>query len=75
MAAMVEESPKVILFIIDPQNDFHPGGSLGINGANEDSQRTADLIRDNMKTISNIYISLDSHHRTHIAHGLSLIHI
>lgn len=23
---------KVILLIIDPQNDFHPGGSLGING-------------------------------------------
>ena len=69
MTAMVDTS-KVVLFIIDPQVDFHPGGSLGINGANEDSQRTADFIRDNKHLITHIYISLDSHHRTHIAHGI-----
>jgi len=37
--------------------DFHPGGTLGINGANEDSQRRADWINDinNKKLIKNIY--------------------
>lgn len=66
----VIEPQKVYLLIIDPQVDFHPGGSLGIDGANGDSQRTADLIRDYKKLITHIYISLDSHHRTHIAHGI-----
>ena len=59
-----------ILFIIDPQNDFHPGGTLGVPGANEDSARIADFIRTNIDAIDEIYVSLDSHHRIHIAHGV-----
>lgn len=59
-----------ILFIIDPQNDFHPGGSLGVPGANEDSARIAEFISRNLHTIDEIYVSLDSHHRIHIAHSV-----
>lgn len=60
---------KIGLLIIDPQNDFHPGGSLAVAGSNEDSQRIADLIRENLH-IDEIFITLDSHHRLHIAHGV-----
>jgi nicotinamidase/pyrazinamidase len=53
---------KNILLIIDPQVDFHPGGSLAISGANEDSARTAGLILENKDNIDEIYVTLDSHH-------------
>ena len=60
MAALLNN--KTILLIIDPQNDFHPGGSLGVTGANEDSQRIADMISKNQTSIDEIYVTLDSHH-------------
>ena len=66
----LDRSETNILFIIDPQNDFHPGGSLGVPGAHEDSQRIANFIRSNRDAIDEIYVSLDSHHRIHIAHGV-----
>ena len=66
----LDENATNILFIIDPQNDFHPGGALGVPGAHEDSQRIADFIRNNLQAIDEIYVSLDSHHRIHIAHGV-----
>ena len=53
---------KNILLIIDPQVDFHPGGSLAVQGANEDSARTASLILENIHDIDEIYVTLDSHH-------------
>jgi nicotinamidase/pyrazinamidase len=58
------------LLIIDPQNDFHPGGTLAIPTADEDAERTAAFIRDNVDDIDRIIITLDSHQRIHIAHGL-----
>ena len=61
---------KNYLFIIDPQNDFHVGGSLGVPGAHEDSSRIAKFIRSNISLIDGIYVSLDSHHRLHIAHSV-----
>lgn len=53
---------KSILLVIDPQVDFHPGGTLAIAGANEDSARTASLILKNVDEIDEIYVTLDSHH-------------
>lgn len=61
---------KNILFIIDPQIDFHPGGNLGVPGAHEDSANIAEFIRTNASEIDEIIVSLDSHHRIHIAHGV-----
>ena len=58
----------MILLIIDPQNDFHEGGSLAVPGAVEDSIRTAEFIRKHANDIEAIYVTLDSHHRLHIAH-------
>ena len=59
----------VTLLIIDPQLDFHGGGSLAVPGADEDAARTATLIESNMEAIDQIVITLDTHHKLHIAHG------
>ncbi|TFJ88173.1 hypothetical protein NSK_000525 [Nannochloropsis salina CCMP1776] len=49
------------LLIIDPQVDFHEGGSLAIAGADEDAQRIKSFIETNIDQITNIYVTLDSH--------------
>jgi nicotinamidase-related amidase len=63
------ENPITSIFIIDPQVDFHPGGSLAVAGADEDSKRIADMIKKNKHNIHEIFVSLDSHHPSHIAHA------
>ena len=60
----------VALLIVDPQNDFHPGGSLQISAANDDAKRISALIKGNLDRIEHIYVTLDSHQRYHIAHPL-----
>ncbi len=52
---------KFALLIIDPQVDFHLGGSLPVNGADDDALRIAKFINENGDSISNIYVTLDSH--------------
>lgn len=75
---------NIQLLIIDPQNDFcdlpepwHPTNpltgsrtppTLPVNGAHADMQRLASLIRAGQAGLSNITITLDSHHRLDIAH-------
>ena len=66
---------KVILLIIDPQIDFHPGGSLGIVGANEDSERTAKLILTHINDIDEIYVTLDSHHVSIFIYNINFLAI
>ncbi len=57
------------LLIIDPQRDFcEPDGALYVDGAREDSLRTAEMIRRLGDRIDNIRITLDSHHNVDIAH-------
>lgn len=58
------------MLIIDPQVDFHPGGSLAVDSANEDSDKIAAFIESHLDEISQINVTLDSHQRFHIAHGL-----
>jgi len=55
------------LLIIDPQSDFHEGGSLAVAGATADSTRTATMIMDHLGDISQISVTLDSHLKLHIA--------
>ena len=57
----------VAVLLIDPQVDFHPGGSLAIETANDDSDRLAKLIRENPSAITQITVTLDTHQRLHIA--------
>ena len=61
--------------IIDPQIDFHEGGSLAVPGALEDSKRIAKMIDDYGSHIHEIYVSLDSHYPKHIAHAICWRHI
>jgi nicotinamidase-related amidase len=69
-AEIAHPKNKNILVIVDPQVDFHPGGSLAVSGANEDSARVAAMIRKHTHDLDEIYVTLDSHHRNHIAHGI-----
>jgi nicotinamidase/pyrazinamidase len=60
---------RTTMFIIDPQNDFHGSGSCSLSGADQDAERIAEFIYSNMNTIDEIMVTLDSHHRMHIAHA------
>jgi len=57
-----------LLLIIDPQVDFHEGGSLAVPGASADSKRTADMIKT--KRFDNIMVTLDSHQYVDIGHPM-----
>jgi nicotinamidase/pyrazinamidase len=62
---------KVVLFICDPQNDYSDQGTIPIPNAMADSNRIYDLIMDHLDDISEIYVALDSRHRTHISNQIS----
>lgn len=66
---------KVILFIIDMQEDFcNPvKGSLYVNGAEHDVSRVSKMIHKEGNNIRSITKTLDSHHVLHIAHPIWLI--
>jgi nicotinamidase-related amidase len=61
-----------VLLVIDPQIDFHPGGSLAVPGANEDSERIASLIVENLSNINEIYVTQDSHYVCRILFSFKL---
>lgn len=50
------------LLIVDPQMDFHEGGSLAVPGAAADAERIARMIADNSRMIDEIVVTMDSHH-------------
>lgn len=55
---------RVVLFIMEPQVDFYPGGKCGARGANNDTEKAevlADFIHSHMDDIDEIVVSLDSH--------------
>ena len=63
------ENITTTLLLIDVQNDFHPGGSLAIPTAHEDSHRIAQLIRTHSHKITRVVATMDSHVKLHIAHA------
>ncbi|CAH0475080.1 unnamed protein product [Peronospora belbahrii] len=58
------------LLVIDQQVDFHPGGSLAIPTASEDAARIAAFIQKHSRKLKQLVLTLDSHQRYHIAHGI-----
>jgi hypothetical protein len=55
---------KAVLFIMEPQVDFYPGGKCGAKGSAADvqaAQRIAEFIHSHMDDIDDIVITLDSH--------------
>lgn len=63
------QNSKNFLLIIDPQVDFYDGGNLGIPGSIADAKKTKEFICNNLDSIHEIYVSLDTHNKMHIAHG------
>lgn len=74
----MENKLDILVLLIDPQNDFidRPNHlirytqlpALPIQGAFEDSIRTARFINDCKHVINNIIVSLDSHHQLDSRH-------
>jgi len=65
------ESKKRAILLIDPQNDFiAEWGSLSVPGAIDDSKRVAAAIMENVGSIDQIFVTLDTHQRFHIAHAM-----
>jgi len=65
---MSRKEAKNLLLIIDPQVDFHEGGSLAVKGALADSERIANLIQT--KRFTNIVVTLDTHQFVDIGHQM-----
>lgn len=63
---------KNTLIIIDPQNDFidepEKQPALGVNGAYKDTLRLCDFINNNLMSLEQIYVTLDTHALLDIAH-------
>jgi len=62
---------RIEMIIIDPQCDFcDPNGALYVQGATEDMTRLSSMIKRIGKSISQIHVTLDSHHRLDVAHPI-----
>lgn len=65
------KNKKIEFLVIDPQMDFSdPNGSLFVQGADHDMMRLADLINRISPKISDVHITLDSHHLLHISNPI-----
>ncbi|KAF4045885.1 hypothetical protein GN244_ATG01717 [Phytophthora infestans] len=58
------------ILVVDQQVSFHPGGSLAIDAANADAARIAAFISSHTAELSQVVLTMDSHQRYHIAHGI-----
>jgi len=62
-----------VLLLIDPQIDFHEGGSLAVTGAAADCARVAKLLDSVTGSIDEVVITLDTHSPWHIANCTSWV--
>ncbi|KAE9009711.1 hypothetical protein PR003_g19139 [Phytophthora rubi] len=71
-ARLASEIPEggLGILVIDQQVSFHPGGSLAIATANADAARIAAFISNHTSELSQVVLTMDSHQRYHIAHGV-----
>ena len=65
-----DERKSTAMLIIDPQNDFHPGGTLAVTGSDGDAERISRFIVENALKIDDIFVTLDTHQKLHIAHPM-----
>ena len=62
---------QTALLVIDPQVDFcDPAGALSVTGADQDMVRLAQMVTRLGSGLSEIHVTLDSHHLIHIAHPI-----
>lgn len=67
--AEADSSKTTMLVIVDPQVSFHEGGSLQVIGASADAKRLATWIDREGEKISDVTVTLDTHHCYHVGHG------
>ena len=61
---------KLALLLIDPQNDFvAKTGSLSVPGAEDDAARLCAQLARNIDAVDDIFVTLDTHAKFHIAHA------
>lgn len=61
---------NIQLLIIDPEHDFcNPNGSLFVPGSPDDMDRLAVMVHRLKNKLSDIHVTLDSHHPIDIAHA------
>lgn len=65
-----EKRKTIMMLVCDPQNDYHEGGTMPIPGSDVISVRIADLILENIKDITELLVSLDTRHKTHISNAI-----
>lgn len=63
-----KDDEKILLLAIDVQNDFMQNGSLGVPNAHEDILNLTTFVYQNMKKITDICLSLDTHVPQQIFH-------
>jgi nicotinamidase/pyrazinamidase len=68
MSNVARREHGAALVLIDPQADFHAGGTLAIAGADADAERTAAFISRHAAQLREVYVTLDTHQLYHIAH-------
>jgi nicotinamidase-related amidase len=62
---------KLHVICIDDQNDFtNPNGALYVPGANENVKRVARMIERLAPKITDIHVTMDSHHKVDISHPM-----
>lgn len=59
----IAKVPTECILIIDPQNDFHKGGSLAVPNANADAQRIANFLRKRPEMPA--FVTMDTHDKKH----------
>ena len=63
----------IVLFVCDPQSDYLKDGAMPIPTAKADGARLGDMINAHLKDITEIYVSLNSRHKTHITNPISWV--
>lgn len=64
-----QDKERVLFLAIDVQQDFMDNGALGVSGANSDVRRVTQFIYDNMESITEIAVSIDTHTPHQIFHS------
>lgn len=65
-----DDQQKVLLLGIDIQNDFMENGSLGVPQSHQDIENLLVFLYKNMKKITNICLSIDTHEPQQIFHPI-----
>ncbi len=73
--AKTHKKKSIVLFICDPQCDYLADGSIPIPNARTDSARLGDMINAHHADIHEIFVSLNSRHKTHISNPISWVNL